>query len=141
MGNCPVLSYSLFSSLIVLHALFDKGVCDNLWSDNLSYTAVFHIPALCFDTYQECIGYNLGFCNAVSFPFGMCLHLCAAQSLFVAPFYSGEVTHKLFVTFAVMCSVPIFVCVRVLVCKRNLSLEHHPIAKFLEAAKAKSANF
>lgn len=38
-----------------------------------------------------------------------------------------------------------FVCMRVCACacmyKRNPSVEHHPIAKFLEAAKVKSANF
>lgn len=64
-------------------------------------------------------------------------------------FYSGAVTLKLFVTFAVLCFVPYFfffcVCMRVCACacmyKRNPSVEHHPIAKFLEAAKVKSANF
>lgn len=64
-------------------------------------------------------------------------------------FYSGAVTLKLFVTFAVLYFVSFCLCVLVCVCvyvcacmyKRNPSVEHHPIAKFLEAAKVKKCKF
>lgn len=74
----------------------------------------------------------------LAFQFGVCLHLCAAQYLFVAHILlrgsSPQVICYLCCT--VFCFP--FVCAYV----RDLSVEHHSLAKFHEAATAKiSANF
>lgn len=92
---------------------------------------------------------QVGFCNAVSFHLGrVCIFALHSNCLWHT-FYSGAVTLKLFVTFAVLYFVSFCLCVLVCVCmyvcacmyKRNPSVEHHPIAKFLEAAKVKKCKF
>lgn len=88
--------------------------------------------------YHGCLSYKVGFCNAVSFPFGVCLHLCAAQYLFVARILlRGSSPQVICYLCCTVFRFP-FVCAYV----RDLSVEHHSLAKFHEAATAKrSANF
>lgn len=89
---------------------------------------------------------QVGFCNAVlasiwdvSASLRCTIIVCGTH------FTQGQSPSSCYLCCAVFCFL--FFCVCACMCayacmyKRNPSVEHHPIAKFLEAAKVKSANF